>query len=221
MTLKLVIDKKRKKILYGEADKTFVDFLFTILALPVGTVVKLLSTGDEGTPMLGSLGSLYRSAETLSLSYFEGNHHKNSLLKPELPPTTAHSQIGSLLQVKSSSPPKTNYYTCTTTNHGFETCRYRFSATRGAKCPECNISMTRQATYVYGAGEARPVVGGYVKGGIVTYMVMDDLTVKPMSSSSMSILSILNELNVEDVAQVDDKLIYLNVEDVCTFFFLS
>lgn len=63
--------------------------------------------------------------------------------------------------------------------------------------------MTTIASYVHGMGEAKPVVGGYVKGGnAVTYMVMDDLSVKPMSCSTMSIISVLKELNVENVDHV-------------------
>ncbi|KAE8647977.1 hypothetical protein Csa_000433 [Cucumis sativus] len=68
----IAIDKKRKKILYAEADKKFVDFLFTILALPVGTMVKLVSSSSnpDNKPMAaaGSLESLYRSVGSLSLT---------------------------------------------------------------------------------------------------------------------------------------------------------
>ncbi|KAK9913405.1 hypothetical protein M0R45_037223 [Rubus argutus] len=40
VNLKLMIDKKP---LFAEAGKDFVDFLFTLLSLPVGTVIRLLS----------------------------------------------------------------------------------------------------------------------------------------------------------------------------------
>lgn len=39
VNLKFMIDKKRKKFLFAEAGKDFVDFLFTLLSLPVGTVI--------------------------------------------------------------------------------------------------------------------------------------------------------------------------------------
>lgn len=79
--------------------------------------------------------------------------------------------------------------------------------------------MTTTATYVYGANEARPPAeGGFVKGGLITYMVMDHLTVKPISSS-MSTISVLNQLRVEDVALIEEKLMYLDMKR-CTFYFV-
>ncbi|KAF2321307.1 hypothetical protein GH714_038564 [Hevea brasiliensis] len=42
VNLKLLIDKKTNKVLFAEAEKDFVDFLFILLSLPVGTVIRLL-----------------------------------------------------------------------------------------------------------------------------------------------------------------------------------
>jgi len=42
VSLKLFIDKKRQRVLYAEADKDFVDFLFSIFTLPLGVVTRLL-----------------------------------------------------------------------------------------------------------------------------------------------------------------------------------
>ncbi|KAJ0044752.1 hypothetical protein Pint_06218 [Pistacia integerrima] len=41
--LKLIIEKKDNKVLFAEAGKDFVDFLFYLLSLPVGTIIKLLT----------------------------------------------------------------------------------------------------------------------------------------------------------------------------------
>ncbi|KAL9678516.1 hypothetical protein QQ045_016360 [Rhodiola kirilowii] len=43
MKLKLFCDNKSSKVLFAEADKEFVDFLFGILALPLGTATMLLA----------------------------------------------------------------------------------------------------------------------------------------------------------------------------------
>ncbi|CAL8125208.1 unnamed protein product [Prunus armeniaca] len=43
VTLKLLVHTKGRKVLFAEATKEVVDFLFTLLSLPVGTVVRLLS----------------------------------------------------------------------------------------------------------------------------------------------------------------------------------
>ncbi|KAL6128290.1 hypothetical protein ACLB2K_071645 [Fragaria x ananassa] len=65
----------------------------------------------------------------------------------------------------------------------------------GTVCPECNYAMYTPATCVASPANAkkkRPAVpeGGYVKD-VVTYMIMDDLEVKPMSTNSS--IAVLNK----------------------------
>ncbi|CAL4965304.1 unnamed protein product [Urochloa decumbens] len=63
LSMKLVIDKKAQRVLFAEASKEVVDFLFFLLTLPVATVVKLL--GKES--MVGCVGNLYASVEKLDV----------------------------------------------------------------------------------------------------------------------------------------------------------
>ncbi|PON75319.1 hypothetical protein PanWU01x14_042860 [Parasponia andersonii] len=53
--------------------------------------------------------------------------------------------------------------------------------------------------------------GGYVKG-VVTYMVMDDLGVKPMSTTSS--VSILKKLNVKDVGVLEERTVKLGLNEI-------
>ncbi|CAK8574322.1 unnamed protein product [Lathyrus sativus] len=55
VTLKLLIDTKNQKVLFAEASKSVIDFLFNLLLLPIGTVVKLLTKNG----MVGSIGNMY------------------------------------------------------------------------------------------------------------------------------------------------------------------
>lgn len=48
--------------------------------------------------------------------------------------------------------------------------------------------------------------GGFVKG-VVTYLVMDDLAVKPMST--ISSINTLNKFNVTDVGALQEKVVDL------------
>jgi hypothetical protein len=66
VSLKLVVDKRKQRLIFAEADKEFVDFLFSIFNLPVGTVTRLLK--EEG--MVGCLPSLYNSIENMSDAFF-------------------------------------------------------------------------------------------------------------------------------------------------------
>jgi hypothetical protein len=53
--------------------------------------------------------------------------------------------------------------------------------------------------------------GGYVKG-LITYMVMDDLEVKPMST--ISSITLLTKFNVKDLGSVEEKMVDLGMDEV-------
>jgi len=81
VSLKLFIDKKGRQVLFAEADKEFVDFLYCIFTLPVGAVTSLVLKGGGG--MVGSLPSLYQSIENLSVTrIFQPDKNKRFLLEP-------------------------------------------------------------------------------------------------------------------------------------------
>jgi hypothetical protein len=67
VSLKLLIDTESQRVLFAEAGKEFIDFLFHILALPVGTFIPLLK--NQGT--VGSFGNIYESIENLSITYLQ------------------------------------------------------------------------------------------------------------------------------------------------------
>ena len=78
VSLKLMINPKDSgRVLYAEAGKEFVDFLFYILALPVGTFIPLLNQ-----EIMGSLGNIYDSIANLSTTFLRPNVKKDSLLTP-------------------------------------------------------------------------------------------------------------------------------------------
>lgn len=45
--------------------------------------------------------------------------------------------------------------------------------------------------------------------GVVTYMIMDDLSVQPMST--ISSISILNKFNVQDVGRLEEREVTLDI----------
>ncbi|KAH9703217.1 hypothetical protein KPL70_011042 [Citrus sinensis] len=79
-SLKLRIDKRANKVLFAEAEKDFVDILFNVLHMPLGSVVRLVTDAGLG----GCTGSLYRSLENLPEDYLIHHQTKVELLKPLL-----------------------------------------------------------------------------------------------------------------------------------------
>ncbi|KAG6538296.1 uncharacterized protein LOC122038219 [Zingiber officinale] len=197
LSLKLLIDTTAQKVLFAEAGKEVVDFLFGLLSLPVGSVVKLLSKDR----MEGSIGNLYKSIQELDDSYLQNSKGKSTLLNP------IHSISPSLLLPgPSSSSCKNVYFQCV--NRIYSGCYECVSKVNGALCPHCKNKMSKQMTYVEGDekdDDVDPNVG-FVKG-VVTYTIMDDLTVTPMSSiSSITLLSKFNLKNLNALVERDVTL---------------
>ncbi|XP_058761245.1 uncharacterized protein LOC131634597 [Vicia villosa] len=75
LILRLVI--QNDKLLFAEASKPVVDFLFYILCLPMASVIKLLANNG----MVGSIGNVYHSVKDLQV-YMLHEQSKDSLLNP-------------------------------------------------------------------------------------------------------------------------------------------
>lgn len=218
LSLKLLIDRKSQKVLFAEAEKDFVDFLFSILTLPVGSVVKVLKNHS----MLESIGMLYESIENLSDTYIQPGQNKNMLLNPTSPSVTFGDDPPLLTPFTKQLKRKTNevLYTCRgshnyksgrydTTDHGFVT------DVLGVSCPSCKSGMTTEKIYFGNENSAVSSSsvdgGGFVKG-VVTYTVMDDLEVKP--GPTISRIAFLNGLNVKEVGHLEESVVNAGVDEV-------
>ncbi|MBA0665270.1 hypothetical protein Goklo_005154 [Gossypium klotzschianum] len=190
VTLKLLIDTKGQRVLYAEAGKDFVDFLFNILILPVGTVIRLLA--KEG--MVGCLANLYESVENLDDTYFQTKTNKDTLLKPNYSSSLA-TNVPRLL-------PNIQYKT-TQCIYRCPNCGNYSANDPTSKCPSCPYAMNSPANK--DANE-----GGYVKG-VVTYTIMDDLTVTPMST--ISSITMLNKFNVQQVDALEEKVVDVGINE--------
>ncbi|KAL3620101.1 hypothetical protein CASFOL_035013 [Castilleja foliolosa] len=200
MSLKLLIDNKGKRVLFAEAGKEFVDFLIHILSLPVSTVINLLKKQE----LVGSLAHLYESIENLSDSYLQPNQTKDNLLKP------VSMVSGSLpLLALNEAPPTTtkNFYKC-------PICQWYVTDDTSALCPHCRRQMTTTMTYVaHTLGDEKFVSeGDGFEKGVVTYMVMDDLVVTPMST--ISSITLLKKYNVKEVSSLEEKVVSFGVDEV-------
>ncbi|XP_034598361.1 uncharacterized protein [Setaria viridis] len=184
LRMKLLIDKKAQRVLFAEASKDVVDFLFSLLAMPIATAVKLL--GKES--MVGCVGNLYASVDKLESIYVQNGASKDALLCP-----TVLSSSNSLLRL-----PEKSLYRCTNTGHA--NCGLYITARRGSACPTCYSGMTAAAQLLPAAAH------GFV---LVTYMVKDDLSVTSMSAVS----TLLNTFAVRDVGDLQEKTVQLGYNE--------
>ncbi|KAK9700044.1 hypothetical protein RND81_08G213600 [Saponaria officinalis] len=160
LSLKLIIDTKAKKVVFAEAGKDFVDFVFHILSLPLGTVVNFMN--NKG--MNGCLGTVCKSFHLLDSEYFLRAFDRKTVFKPSIEAIVSRLFVG--------QNPLRDIYKCP--SHS------QFSFKPEQVCPEsgCNMRMNRWCVF------DKESILRFVKPTVV-YMVKDDLEVQPMSISSI------------------------------------
>ena len=68
ISLKLLVDSNSRKVLFAEAGKEFVDFLFGLIQIPTGSIMGLLWNHGMAGP--GSLSRVYVSIQNLDPPVF-------------------------------------------------------------------------------------------------------------------------------------------------------
>ncbi|PNY12303.1 hypothetical protein L195_g008930 [Trifolium pratense] len=214
VSLKLLIDTKNDKVLFAEASKAVIDFLFNLLCLPIGTVVKLLTTNG----MVGSLGNLYESVENLNQNYMLPNQTKEILLNPK-GQSSATEISGFLTQndynAQNDHDDGTKLYICP------NRCGYQVAYDTITRCPGrpgystgCGNYMNREVAYVGNKKVAEKKVynikDGFVKD-VITFMVMDDLVIQPMST--ISSITLLNKFNVKEIGTLQEKVVEMGMDE--------
>ncbi|KAE9446836.1 hypothetical protein C3L33_21263, partial [Rhododendron williamsianum] len=80
MSLKILVEKEKNRIVFVEANKDFVDVLFSFLTIPIGTIFGLTREHFlEGE--IGCLNDLYESLEKFDEDFLS-SEHKGIILRP-------------------------------------------------------------------------------------------------------------------------------------------
>ncbi|XBI25840.1 hypothetical protein VPH35_050684 [Triticum aestivum] len=207
-SMKLFVDAGARRVVFAEAGKDVVDFLFSLLALPLGRADRLLAPlGGAG----GSVGNLYASVERLDPAHVQpGVADKKALLHPTVlsPPA----------RVEHSFHPRRELYTCPSAGIYCLECARNVTDWKGTRCPSCGDEMTLEARYVppaprfsstAGKGEAGVAAPeGFVRGGAATrYIVTDDLQVRPSSAGELvALCPALGPADVGALRELDVQL---------------
>jgi hypothetical protein len=211
ISLKLLVDSNSRKVLFAEAGKEFVDFLFGLIQIPIGSIMGLLWNHGMAGP--GSLSRVYESIQNFDPTClhqtkeellmpepsFPSNTHPPPLLLNFVPPnqatTSVEKHFNSRLLSDPCDPDETVIYDLESDSESDSDSPFSLSG---------NKSVVEQRET------------GYVRG-VVTFMVMDDLTVTPLST--ISTITLLNTFNVRDVGSLQEKMV--NVDILKVFFIHS
>ncbi|XP_058099042.1 uncharacterized protein LOC131243596 [Magnolia sinica] len=130
---------------------------------------------------------------------------KNNLLNPKTYNPISGPDPLLLLQGGASTASK--YYTC-----GYNYSHRFVTDVEGVGCPSCINKMTAEVVYIKPKVVASGSDGGGVSvKGVVTYMVMDDLAVKPMST--ISGIALLTKFQVKDVSALEEKVVEVGLDE--------
>ncbi|GJN37444.1 hypothetical protein PR202_gb26400 [Eleusine coracana subsp. coracana] len=191
-TIKLLIAKEAQVVVLAEAGKDVVDFLFGLLAMPVGAVVKLLA---KENPLTG-LATIYASVQRMDAGYMQSPATRDALLNP-LPahPSLVDAAGGfpSLVQPPSPSPPAP----VMSLKKGLQQAIPHLNIGSACHCASCLAAQAQGTT-------------GFVRG-LVTYTVMDDLSVMPMSN--ISGIALLNKIGVEDLGALEERTVKIGYQE--------
>lgn len=223
LTMKLLVDSspaRRRRVVFAEAGKDTVDFLFSLLAVPAGTAVRLLSKDDQSMP--GSMGNLYSSAEKLADGpYAHPAAARDAVLCAAMPSPAAVAgpPTSWLFRLPEPQPPPPapaapkKFFNCST---GYANCRGYVTEVRGTRCPNCNNQMLTEAKIVGSSPPPAVAQGqgavGFVQGGMVTYTVTDDLVISPMSN--VSTIALLNACAVRDFGSLQERVVQIGYKEV-------
>ncbi|XP_027351309.1 uncharacterized protein LOC113862421 [Abrus precatorius] len=182
--LKITVSKSKNTILFAEAEADFVDFLFSFLTLPLGSIMHLMS----GNLSLGCIDRLYASVKNLSPSWFIGSLG-TSLLNPRW--ATQFGCKSQPLYLSEEATPNFWYGTGVTKNNVGMGCIRREMISKRQDMIQDPVAM--KLFDPRSSDGAREHAVGFVRRPCL-FVVWDDLKVTPMTSTSS--ISFLQKLNV-------------------------
>ncbi|KAH6756553.1 hypothetical protein C2S53_002118 [Perilla frutescens var. hirtella] len=109
LSLKIVVNKQKSKVLFAEANSHVADVLLSFLTLPLGKMVRILEKhyGSEA-PVIGSITTLYRGLSDLDSRHFYVGGAKQMLLNPR---SSLEAECRRLIVDITDSQP-TKYFVC-------------------------------------------------------------------------------------------------------------
>ncbi|KAF0910698.1 hypothetical protein E2562_004690 [Oryza meyeriana var. granulata] len=212
--LKLLVDKRSRRVLYAEARKDAVDFLVGLLRVPAGLAARVLAKHGVAAP--GSLGALYAGARALDDAFLASpTPDRDAVLGPAALPSAALPLLGESLP---PPPPPKRYFRCPAYALPCRSNPTNVTDVSGLSCPSCRQPMTVEMRWAP-PGDApggKPAQaekepgGGYVKE-VVTYLVMDNLTIESMST--ISAIMLLKKFDVKDCSALDEMTVDLGPKE--------
>ncbi|KAA8543792.1 hypothetical protein F0562_022031 [Nyssa sinensis] len=201
ISLKALVDKGNNRIVFAESDVNFVDVLFSLLTMPLGTVIRL-TRNHPPTGEIGCMNNLYSSIENLDVQSLFTEACKTMLLHPQ---NEAETHCRSLkLRIDDSEPIR--YFMCSSGH--YDKCR-SVSNYNTAPCGVCGklMSHTKNMKKVESARDR-----GVFAKGVTRFIVSDELRITPPSTERC--FALLSNLGVKDGSTIEERTFNVGVNEV-------
>ncbi|XP_049406020.1 uncharacterized protein LOC125869590 [Solanum stenotomum] len=195
--LKLLIDDKNKRVIAAEANKDFVDILFSFLTFPIGTIIRLTNNNQPMPKISTCMNNLYKSVENLSVSHLCTENCKSILLNPRNPCVEDCFK----LKVKIDDSVSNKYFECSKC--------YNKSWFVNVKC-YCG-GKTGKEIFSEIKNPTNDYSGVFVRGGI-KFIISDDLRVLP--GSPISLVQLFSDLGYNHMNQIKEMFVEVGKEEI-------
>ena len=200
VSVKILVDEVRNKVLFVQAGKDFVDVLLSFLTLPLGTIARLVSQeSNMENVRVGSLSLLYESVANLDKENFRSALEKELLVRP----INSMERYCKYLQLNIDDTEKLRSFNC-----GNQVCIDN-PAKRNCKCCEkkrTSLCMVKHSPK-----------NGFVPA-TATFLISDDLNVKPDNSQlSKNSISLLKYLGCENIDTIKIVTVDVTRKEVCIY----
>ncbi|ESQ33568.1 hypothetical protein EUTSA_v10009362mg [Eutrema salsugineum] len=109
LSVRLLVDEEKNKVVLAETGKDFVDVLFSFLTLPMGTIVRLLEKHRKSPQVVvGCLKNLYKSVSDMGAESFQTESCKQVLMYPR---SVNHDKYRRV-KLKIDDTEAVNYFVC-------------------------------------------------------------------------------------------------------------
>ncbi|CAH8379507.1 unnamed protein product [Eruca vesicaria subsp. sativa] len=209
-TLRLIIDEEKNKVVLAEACRDFVDVLFSLMTLPMGTIVGLLKKHQKSE--IGCFSNLHNSVAEMSIDSFMTGACKEMLLNPR---SVKDADCKRLKLNLNPNDDGLKYFKCPF----FSNCN-KCSDFSGSDCA-CGSLMEHEIKLTEDDDHIQNDVDGVFVSGRSSFIITDDLKVSVDSTGL--VLKTLNSLGCSDVSKLGEQLLDIGLNEImrlleCVFY---
>ncbi|KAH7542324.1 hypothetical protein FEM48_Zijuj02G0061500 [Ziziphus jujuba var. spinosa] len=203
ISLVVLVDKVKKKVIFAESDDNLVDTLFSFLTILLGTIIRL--SCDKSAVEIGCMNNLYKSVENIEDKHFHSAAFKQMLLSPR---NNAESHCSKLkLKIDHQI---TRYFGC---GNG-ATCsgllsHYKDCLCRCGRSLNSAVSMKQEESKTPSFSDKD---GGVFVKGLSRFIISDDLQVMPLTTAAS--FSLFSKLGIMDGSGIEKNIFNLGIGEV-------